>query len=441
MEGKGPKIMMMGMGGIQSMSLEDFIGKNKETNDIPEGVPQDPKEKKIKMKCRGTPNSFTDEQKTKIATRLQGTDMPMILPKVVTDVIFMSSDPDAQIAVLDTTGKVIPDKIRIQLQERQVLIDEIKSKPSYLRDHFLTRRQFEERVQSDWQLLIKKDMDDLKVVFGPETVPEVKIRQIGDLLKSIGRYTRATASKSHMPMMDGLASVIPGFTTKKVEFETDWKRMLYYKNGWCPQYTNETTINFNNQTLLCFVVSWGGSEKCPFQSDEDKGYHGYDYGADDVIITNKTNGKILKYSSLLPHMMKHHYFAEGPLTQYRVDWQDVLDVFGCIPENMDCRIPFHREDLWVHTSSGCRVAPEKLNQATEVLKLSNHNIYIFGNESSMFVDPVARDQPIENSEEILSRYPGLKKSLSDGCCELKKSKNTKIRDYDRFLASFKGMKI
>ena len=109
--------------------------------------------------------------------------------------------------------------------------------------------------------------------------------------------------------------------------------------GWCPQGMYEREFCFNGQKLLVFVIAWGGSQRCPFQAEENETYHGYSYGARDVIVKNLHNGKHLTYSTLMPHMIKHHEFFQGPGQHYRVNPSDVTLVLGDLKDSEDYRIP------------------------------------------------------------------------------------------------------
>jgi hypothetical protein len=71
-------------------------------------------------------------------------------------------------------------------------------------------------------------------------------------------------------------------------------------------------------------VGYGGGEICPFHPKEDKLHQGIGYGSSEYFIKNMKNGKSIKFSSLLPHMIQYHSFFEGHVT-YRLNPQDVVE--------------------------------------------------------------------------------------------------------------------
>ena len=90
---------------------------------------------------------------------------------------------------------------------------------------------------------------------------------------------------------------------------------------------------FENKSsnFLVMMNSYLGSQVCPFKSKDDSKYYGYEYGNKDYIIKNKTTGRVLEYSSLLPHMIRYHHFFEGSV-HHRIDPSEIIDFFGITPE-------------------------------------------------------------------------------------------------------------
>lgn len=165
--------------------------------------------------------------------------------------------------------------------------------------------------------------------------------QLGDALKTV---MRLAVHKSDVH--DGgavsrfLSQLVGGGETARPPFETPYEKLLICPSDWSDQGSFESTFSFNGHVLRVFVILWGGAQECPFQNhDEDKSYHGYRYGARDVVVTNLTTGSPpLVYSSLLPHMIKHHGFFEGPLCHYRVEPSRILEVLGPFEQNKSYRI-------------------------------------------------------------------------------------------------------
>lgn len=111
---------------------------------------------------------------------------------------------------------------------------------------------------------------------------------------------------------------------------------------WSCQNKWEATVDDH---LLVSVVSWGGAQECPFKSPDDDSYYGYKYGADDVLVLNLKLQQWARYSSLLPHMIKHHHFFEGQNSTYRADPQRLAEVLEVKP-GIDYKVPRRSVDMW-----------------------------------------------------------------------------------------------
>jgi len=199
--------------------------------------------------------------------------------------------------------------------------------------------------------------------------------QLADALKTIMRLAQY---KPHVSdggaMASALAQLLGGQAPARPAFQTPFTKLIRGDNDWCDQGKFEKTIKFNGQTLCVFVINWGGSQKCPFQSDRDKSYHGYAYGASDVVITNLGNGKKLRYSNLLPHMIKHHHFFEGPLCFYRVEPQSIIDVIGPLDPSKSYRLESYTKVGWAMSSAGnTHTAPTKF---LRTVKLGRHEVFV-----------------------------------------------------------------
>lgn len=116
------------------------------------------------------------------------------------------------------------------------------------------------------------------------------------------------------------------------------------RGDWPERGRFESTFVFNGQRICVYVKCWKEAQQCPFNEAssnneakseaESQAKSQTDIEIDDltaacdVIVTNLRSGKTLSYSSLLPHMIKHHGFLEGVGCWYRVNVEDVLDVLG-----------------------------------------------------------------------------------------------------------------
>lgn len=161
--------------------------------------------------------------------------------------------------------------------------------------------------------------------------------QLGDALKTIMRLAVHKGDVVFSSPMAYMAKAT-GQPVNNPKFETPFMSLIQGDPQWCDQGRFESCFTFNDQPLRVFVVLWGGAQRCPFQPPEDTHYHGYHYGARDVIVTNLKNNKTLVYSTLLPHMIKHHGFLEGPFCRYRITLETVVQVLGKFEEGKSYRL-------------------------------------------------------------------------------------------------------
>lgn len=208
--------------------------------------------------------------------------------------------------------------------------------------------------------------------------------QIGDALKTIMRLAIHEPHVSDGGAMESFLRKMLGNDANSpvAAFQTPYSKLIHVDENWCDQGKFEKTIRFNGQTLRVFVICWGGSQKCPFQSDSDTSYHGYDYGAHDVVITNVDNGEALCYSSLLPHMIKHHHFFEGPLCLHRVEPKQIVKVIGTLDANKSYRIRSERHMEWCPKSVWINGAFAPPTEFVVHYKLSHYDIYVTKREEN-----------------------------------------------------------
>lgn len=72
------------------------------------------------------------------------------------------------------------------------------------------------------------------------------------------------------------------------------------------------------------VYRWPGYQGSPFRDGTRTDT--------DATVRNRTNGKELKYSLLVPHLIERYGFYEGTGTPYRVDPRAVLEVFDFLKD-------------------------------------------------------------------------------------------------------------
>jgi hypothetical protein len=83
--------------------------------------------------------------------------------------------------------------------------------------------------------------------------------------------------------------------------------------------SKEYEFRYHGRLMSVARQSWKGLQFSPFLDGTSTDT--------DVTVTNRTHGKQLKYSLLVPYMIERYGFYEGKGTPYRVEPRDVLEVF------------------------------------------------------------------------------------------------------------------
>lgn len=79
------------------------------------------------------------------------------------------------------------------------------------------------------------------------------------------------------------------------------------------------TFEYNGQSYKMDVTSWRGLQQSPFSDNT--------YASSDMRVTNTSNGSSIQFSFLLPEMIERYGFYEGKGTSYRLEPEDILEVF------------------------------------------------------------------------------------------------------------------
>ena len=95
-------------------------------------------------------------------------------------------------------------------------------------------------------------------------------------------------------------------------------------NGWKLWKMKKCKI-FKN-TILVYLLTWGGAELCGFQSEKDKHYHGFEYGSTDYIFIK--DKQVLHIGSLLIHSIVSHNFFQDTNSSFRVKPEKLIDFFN-----------------------------------------------------------------------------------------------------------------
>lgn len=102
----------------------------------------------------------------------------------------------------------------------------------------------------------------------------------------------------------------------------EWKKI------YCIEYGEGLQLVENK--FLISAITYMGAQECPFQSQNDKEYHGFDYGDTDFTIVNLNNNKKIWFNTLLIHMIDKHSFFEGNVA-HRLDPINIINTIELYP--------------------------------------------------------------------------------------------------------------
>lgn len=179
----------------------------------------------------------------------------------------------------------------------------------------------------------------------------ISSKQIGQRMQSLMQRARASQGAVRFAFLEAkLAQMMGQPPPKPPQFRGFVAELVQNpqrpQQHWSPQHLCEAEVDDRGQFLVD-IVSWGGSQECPFKVD--KHYHGYRYGADDVLVVNLRTKESLTFSSLLPHMIAKHGFFEGQ-GLYRVDPERLIRVLNIQPGE-SYKVPSERREVWTAVQS------------------------------------------------------------------------------------------
>lgn len=262
--------------------------------------------------------------------------------------------------------------------------------------------------------------------------------QLGDALKTVMRLAMHKADLHFGGAMVFMMAKIFGGEVEMPKFETPIAKLIRGDPQWCDQGRFESTFDFNGQRLRVFVILWGGSQRCPFQPQDDKHYYGYRYGARDVVVTNLGTGETLTFSTLLPHMIKHHGFLEGPMCWYRVNPENVLKVLGPFEKGKSYKLKSHTT-IKMRSSGSSGNMPHSgvkdLAAEVDVVKLRHHDVYILEEGSKILVTPVDNTEIVTETEHAgrLERFGLEDDQLREGWHDTFTLQKTKVYHWSDWL--------
>jgi hypothetical protein len=127
----------------------------------------------------------------------------------------------------------------------------------------------------------------------------ITCRQISDRLKYLIRAADTVPSA--------------GYLTIKPKFPRP--------QGWILHSVNSSVIADEHGKYEIHIATFNSAQECPFQKESSarREHFGYQYGAQEVILVNCQTKAQLRFSTLLPHLIKRHAFFEGPGLTYRLE--------------------------------------------------------------------------------------------------------------------------
>lgn len=99
-------------------------------------------------------------------------------------------------------------------------------------------------------------------------------------------------------------------------------------SGWCCWGRNSVKIFHGAITVV--KLTWGGAEVCPFQSLNDKKYHGYEYGSIDYVFMK--GDEYIHVGNLLFHQIVQHHFFQDASSKFHVDVGKLIEFFNIRPD-------------------------------------------------------------------------------------------------------------
>ncbi len=190
---------------------------------------------------------------------------------------------------------------------RGSLIDELRMVKEKLKDRNLLAHQFFDKVQLLRDLTSAKGTND-------DTRPSSLALMLANL------FGETPTEKVNEQPQDPFATT-PRQFDEKLAIPSH------------PQWSRSATINATIKDRFKITMTvWNGSQKCPFHKDEDKRYHGYEYGDRDYLIENLVTGKAMVVSDLAAHMAgAHGFFEDSPFGYYSFPMELAADILEINP--------------------------------------------------------------------------------------------------------------
>lgn len=123
-----------------------------------------------------------------------------------------------------------------------------------------------------------------------------------------------------------------------------------FGNGWCSWGISSNEILINEQHLLICNTVWGGAELCPIESSFTDKYMGYQRGDSDWFVINIKKNMMIHVPDLLPAQIGMFCFFQGIKSQYRLDLEKYISIFGLDTHKCITIVPTIIKHQWSYGS-------------------------------------------------------------------------------------------
>lgn len=187
---------------------------------------------------------------------------------------------------------------------------------------------------------------------------------------------------------------------KKYKLTDNEKKILHNyvgKSGWCQRYFHCAKI-FDDQFIVA-LIGWGGAETCPFQSQLDKKYHGYEYGESDWIFIKTNTNETIHIGDLLFHQINVHEFFQSPSSPYRVEPKKIIEFFS-LKSEINYATDLNISQIWRSVGENSSMRSLKY-PATKKFRIDERNLKLFGSEKITHMEYDLNDIYYSDSRTVL----------------------------------------
>ena len=160
-----------------------------------------------------------------------------------------------------------------------------------------------------------------------------------------------------------------------------------FGNHWCCWSRLSKKMTLNGQELIVTCAVWGGAEECPIEKYFSDKYHGYSRGDRDWFVHNTTRDLYLWIPDLVPAQVGMFGFFQGLDSEYRLDPELYIKVFGLDLNPSIKRIQTKMVKKWVASSWGnCYdYNTSYLGDNTEIIKTEHYTATINSNKNKLHI--------------------------------------------------------